>query len=209
MHYSINEIESWESRFRANFINSLAGVKQVVLVGTKSKEGLSNLAIFNSLIHIGANPPMYGLLFRPTTVRRDTLTNILETQYYTFNYVEVSEYKKAHQTSAKYETEQSEFTEVGFKQEIKPDFFAPFIENASVQIGLKFEQKIDIALNNTILVIGSIQTIELKNDLAATQDGFVPLSTTLACQGLDAYLETNILDRLSYAKADKELNSLL
>ena len=47
-------LKQYENRFRALLINSLAGIRQAVLIGTKSKDGYSNLAIFNSLIHIGA-----------------------------------------------------------------------------------------------------------------------------------------------------------
>ncbi len=68
----------YESRYRALLINSLAGVRQAILIGTKSKDGCSNLAIFNSLIHIGASPPLWGFICRPEIVKRDTLNNILE-----------------------------------------------------------------------------------------------------------------------------------
>jgi flavin reductase (DIM6/NTAB) family NADH-FMN oxidoreductase RutF len=53
-------IEQLEQRYRTAFINSLAGFRQAVLVGTKSKDGNSNLAIFNSLMHLGAQPALYG-----------------------------------------------------------------------------------------------------------------------------------------------------
>jgi hypothetical protein len=61
-------LTQYDSRFRATFINSLAGLKQAILIGTKSKEGSTNLAIFNSLIHIGANPALWGFICRPATV---------------------------------------------------------------------------------------------------------------------------------------------
>jgi hypothetical protein len=46
------EIEKLEQRYRTAFINSLAGFRQAVLVGTKSFDGHTNLAIFNSLIWV-------------------------------------------------------------------------------------------------------------------------------------------------------------
>ena len=76
-----NEIENQEQRYRTAFINSLAGFRQAVLVGTKSLEGNNNLAIFNSLIHLGASPALFGLINRPDSVQRDTLQNILETSF--------------------------------------------------------------------------------------------------------------------------------
>jgi flavin reductase (DIM6/NTAB) family NADH-FMN oxidoreductase RutF len=110
------DISQLEQRYRTAFVNSLAGFRQVVLVGTKSADGKTNLAIFNSLIHLGANPALFGLMSRPDTVQRDTLQNILDTKEYTLNYIQASLYKKAHQTSARYEKGISEFEKVGFQE---------------------------------------------------------------------------------------------
>lgn len=197
-------LNQYDSRFRATLINSLAGVKQAILVGTKSKEGCSNLAIFNSLIHIGANPALWGFIIRPATVRRDTLHNILETNSYTINFVATKDYKKAHQTSAKYDQEVSEFEACGFDEYHHPDFDAPFVAKAPVKVAMKLEQKIDIAINNTILIIGSIQYIEIDENIISS-DGFAALNqlNTLACSGLDAYYETHFIERLTYANTEK------
>ena len=194
-------IRNYENRYRATMINSLAGIKQAFLIGTRSKDGLSNLAVFNSLIHIGASPPLWGFICRPDTVRRDTLNNILETNNYTINYVAVSYYEKAHQTSAKYEKEVSEFEACRFTEVSQANFDAPFVAEAHVKVAMKLEQKIDIDINGTILVIGSIQQIELDETLLSS-DGFVALhkANTLACAGLDAYYETSLIDRLSFAR---------
>ena len=197
-------LSEYETRYRATLINSLAGIRQAVLISTKSKDGYSNLAIFNSLIHIGANPPLWGFICRPDTVKRDTLNNILETNYYTFNYVPVNDFEKAHQTSAKYEKEISEFNACGFKEYYHPDFIVPFVADAPVKVGMKLQEKIDIQINNTILIIGSIEFIEI-DEMFIAQDGFVALDkiNALASAGLDAYYETKLIERLSYAKPDR------
>lgn len=206
MHsFDKNELLELNSRYRATLINSLAGFKTAVLIATENSLGQSNLAIFNSLIHIGANPPLYAFICRPDTVKRDTLTNILETGYYSFNYVRSSEFVKAHQTSAKYDTEISEFNAVGFEKTYLNDFPAPFIKDAPVKIAMKFIEKIDIAINGTIMVLGSVEKIIFEEDLIS-DDGFVALEKAdiLACTGLDAYYKTLFLGRLSYAKTDAE-----
>jgi flavin reductase (DIM6/NTAB) family NADH-FMN oxidoreductase RutF len=66
-------IDGFEKKYRTSFINSLAGFRQVALVGTRSEVGLTNVAIFNSLMHLGANPALFGLLSRPDGVDRHTL----------------------------------------------------------------------------------------------------------------------------------------
>jgi flavin reductase (DIM6/NTAB) family NADH-FMN oxidoreductase RutF len=204
-----SDIEAMEQRFRATFINSLAGFRQAMLIGTKDLEGNSNLAIFNSLIHIGANPPLYGFISRPDTVKRDTLKNILDTQAYTINYVSTTDFKKAHQTSAKYASPISEFKEVGFTEVYLDGFPPPFVKEAVVKIGMKLVDKIEIKVNGTVLVIGSIELVEI-NEKIISKDGFVALEKeqVLASVGLDAYYSTQFLGRLSYAKPDVETTLL-
>ncbi|HMP99038.1 MAG TPA: flavin reductase [Cyclobacteriaceae bacterium] len=188
-------------RYRANLINSLAGIRQVALIGTQSPAGQNNLAIFNSLLHVGANPPLYALLFRPETVRRDTLSNILDTGFYTINYVRSTQFSKAHQTSAKYEHQEDEFEKCGFKAEFKDAFKAPYVVKAPVQIGMQLQERVDLKINGTIMIIGSLEHIYLDENLIAS-DGLVDLASTdiLACQGLYQYYQVKEIARLPYAK---------
>ncbi len=202
MIFNKADIENLEKRFRTAFINSLGGFRQAVLVGTKSKEGQTNLAIFNSLIHLGASPALFGLISRPDSVQRDTLQNILDTKEYTLNYVRADKYEKAHQTSARYEKGVSEFDKVGFK-ELYHNNFAPFVADAVVKIAMKLEQTIPITLNGTILIIGSVIQIEIGESLVG-KDGFIALSDAevLLSQGLDAYFVSKPIGRLKYAKPE-------
>ena len=50
------ELMGMEQRKRAHLINSVGGFKSVCLIGTVDKVGQTNLAIFSSIVHIGANP---------------------------------------------------------------------------------------------------------------------------------------------------------
>jgi len=194
-------IEQLEQRYRTAFINSLAGFRQAVLVGTKSVDGNTNLAIFNSLIHLGAKPALFGLISRPDVVQRDTLQNIMDTKEYTLNYIHASQYKKAHQTSARYDKGISEFEKVGFMPSYQAGCYAPFVEEAVVKIAMKFEDSIPITLNGTILIIGSIMQVDINDGIVGV-DGFVNLSASevLISQGLDAYFVSSEIGRLPYAK---------
>lgn len=201
MIFKKEDIQQLEQRYRTAFVNSLAGFRQAVLVGTKSAAGLSNLAIFNSLIHLGANPALFGLINRPDSVPRHTLQNIIDTKEYTLNYVQALHYAKAHQTSARYEKSESEFEKVGFKEQYHSSCNAPFVEEAVVKIAMKFEEIIPISLNGTILIIGSIMQVDIDASLVKP-DGFVSLSEKeiLISQGLDAYFISKKIGRLPYAK---------
>lgn len=196
-----DDIEQLEQRYRTAFINSLAGFRQAVLVGTKSVDGHTNLAIFNSLIHLGSNPALFGLINRPESVQRDTLQNILETKEYTLNYIRSAQYQKAHQTSARYDKGVSEFEQVGFDELYHPSFYAPFVQDAVVKIAMKFEDSIPIPLNGTIIIIGSIMHVDMDASMVGA-DGFVALSEAdiLISQGLDAYFVTKPVGRMPYAK---------
>ncbi|NBU80588.1 MAG: flavin oxidoreductase [Flavobacteriaceae bacterium] len=195
---------------RVHFVNSLGGFKSVSLIGTIDNEGKKNLAVFSSLVHIGANPPLIAMIFRPSPPERNTLKNLLETGFYTINHINQNIYQQAHQTSARYDLGISEFDKTGLTPIFKNEFKAPFVEESLVQIGVAFREKIDITINNTTMVIGEIIQIYIPED-CLHKDGFIDLekANTITCSGLDSYHKTIQLDRLSYAKPDKEITSLL
>lgn len=203
-HISNHEILSMEQRYRATFINSLGGFKSVNLIGTKNKKEQSNLAIFNSIVHLGANPPLVGMIVRPDSVERHTYENILETGFYTLNHLNETIYKQAHQSSARYLRHESEFEATGLSEEYKNGFFAPFVKESSIQIALELREKQELIINGTILVIGEIKEVYLPRH-ALSADGCVDLEKagTITCSGLDTYSKTIKLARLSYAKPGK------
>ncbi|CAD7816239.1 hypothetical protein CHRY9390_03129 [Chryseobacterium aquaeductus] len=80
-HFTNQQIADLEERKRTAMINSLSGFKSLNLIGTINKIGQTNLAIFNSVMHIGANPALMGFICRPDSVERDTLENIKQTGF--------------------------------------------------------------------------------------------------------------------------------
>lgn len=209
-HFSFDDIMMMEKQKRVHFVNSLGGFKSVALVGTVDALGNENLSIFSSVFHIGANPPLMGLIFRPSPPERDTMNNILSTGYYTINHINEKIYQQAHQTSARYEASISEFEATGLKAEYRGKFFAPFVAESQLQMGVVFKEKIDLNINNTKLIIGEITDVYLPSG-CLLEDGFIDLekANTITCSGLDSYHKTVQLDRLSYAKPDQQLASIL
>lgn len=188
-----------EKLFRTKFINSLAGIRQIALIGTKSKDGRENVAIFNSLIHLGANPPLFGFISRPDSVERDTLRNIKETSSYTINYLDKKWMKNAHKTSARYPKEISEFSATDFSAVYICDCIAPFVKEADLKIEMKMKQILNIEINNTKMIIGTIESVQIpKNRLA--HDGLVLHDHLLVSGGLDSYYSTKFMGQLPYAK---------
>jgi flavin reductase (DIM6/NTAB) family NADH-FMN oxidoreductase RutF len=103
---NISTIKTWERFYRANFINSLTGFKSVSLIGSINTQGQPNLAIFSSIVHLGADPALVGFINRPLAAAPHTIGNIQATKSYTINHVHAGIIQQAHQTSAKYAIEQ-------------------------------------------------------------------------------------------------------
>jgi len=192
---------SMEQRKRAHLINSVGGFKNVCLIGTADNAGNTNLAIFSSVVHIGANPPLICFIMRPDTVERHSLSNILETGSYTINHVNQFIYKQAHQTSARYPKNISEFDATGLTSEYKNDCKAPFVKESIVQMEVEFKERIDLTINNTIMIIGEIKQLWFPAD-CLSEDGYLDIEKagTISCTGLDSYHVTQRLERLNYAK---------
>lgn len=204
------QIMDMEKQERVHFANSLGGFKSVGLIGTQNKKGQTNLAIIDSILHIGSNPPLFGMIFRPGIVERHTLENILETGYYTINHITENIFKQAHQTSARYDREISEFEITNLNPSYKNNFFVPFVAESPVQLAMEFKEKTILTINNTVLVIGEVKAVYFPED-CLLNDGFLDLekATSITCSGLDSYHKNTRIDRLSYAKPDKTITSLL
>lgn len=196
-----SDLIQMEQRKRAHLINSVGGFKSVCLIGTVDLIGQTNLAIFSSIVHIGANPPLISFIMRPDSVERHTLANILETGSYTINHLNESNYKQAHQSSARYAKEVSEFDATGLSTEYKANCKAPFVKESNVQLELDFKQRIDLTINNTIMIIGEIKNIYFPEG-CMQEDGFLDIEKagTITCSGLDSYHLSKSLARLPYAK---------
>ncbi len=183
-----SDIDKLDKYYRINLINQLSGVKGANLIGSVSGTGLSNVAIFNSVIHIGANPASVGFVLRPLTVARHTYSNIMETGFYTINQVSSSFIDKAHHTSGKYAEGISEFTEVGLQEEYLGDFKAPYVGESKIRMGVSFVEKHEIALNGTVLMVGKIEELVIEDGLIEST-GHLDLdaANAMGVAGLDTY----------------------
>jgi len=117
-HNNTRDFAEMDKISRLNLINSCTGYKSANLLATRSATGKTNVAIFNSVIHLGSNPPLLGFILRPATIPRSTLKNIKETAVFTVNHIHQDMIKQAHQTAAKYEEHISEFINPDCKKSI-------------------------------------------------------------------------------------------
>ena len=207
--FDYEKLMQLDGRYRANLINKIAGYKTANLIGTRSGSGQENLAVFNSVVHVGANPPYLGFVLRPTTVERPTDENVVETGYYTINQITERIHGQAHMTSAKFQRGVSEFETCGLEPYYIKGFSAPFVAESAIKIGLQLEEVCHIKSNDTRLVVGKVIQVILP-DGALGEDGDLALESlhTVAIGGLDTYYKGVKLGRYGYARPGEDLRKL-
>lgn len=201
MYFSKNDIDQLKHLYRINLINSCSGYKSANLLGSISKEGIPNVAVFSSITHLGSNPPTLGFILRPTTVPRNTYKNIKETGVFTINHIYSDIIKDAHHTSAKYPDTISEFDVTQLIEEYKENCTAPFVLGSPVQLKMNYIEEYYIKSNDVIHIIAEIQDIYIKENLVS-EDGFIDLSkgNIAAINGLDGYSVADSNLRLEYQR---------
>ena len=205
MYITNRDIQKLDKIKRLNLINSITGIKPANLIGTVDETKNSNLAIFSSIVHLGSNPPLIGMVIRPIDkVIRHTYANILSNGYYTINHVPNHMTEQAHQTSAKYDKNVSEFEACGFTEEFTDGFPAPYVQESNIKIGMKHIESISIELNGTILCIGEIQHIILPEN-CFSDEGYIDLEKRLSTgiSGLNFYYKLSFTHRYDYARVKK------
>ena len=195
------DLASMPQRYRTSFVNALSGFKSANLVGTRNPDGQENLALFSSAVHLGADPALLGLISRPPVSDRHTLENILATGVFTLNQVHQDITEAAHQTSARYPRDTSEFQACGLTPWYSETLDAPYVQESRLRIGLRLRDTLPIPLNNTVLIIGEI--IEVLTETGAVgDDGHIHIHhlDAVTVSGLDSYHRTLPLARYPYAK---------
>lgn len=209
-YFSSSDILQMESRQRAAFMNSLSGFKSASLIGSIDNKGNTNLAIFSSVVHLGSNPALIGFINRPDSTSRHTLENILETNCFTINHINAAICKQAHQTSARYPKDISEFDATRLTPEFSKLLEAPYVRESHIKYGLEFVEKHELKINGTILIIGKVVEIIIPERCLLAHGAIdIEKAETIAISGLDSYHTTRQLSRLTYAQTDKMPEDIL
>ena len=187
---------------RLKLINSITGVKPANLIGTRSSDGITNLAIFSSIVHLGSNPPLISFVTRTSKeVNRNTLANILSTNFFTINQIQKSFVKNAHYTSAKFNASTSEFQMCKLDEEYINNFYAPFVKQSNLKIGLELKEIIKITSNDSTLVVGEIKQITTKKEYLKDDFMFdLEKSGALAIGGLNEYFTIKNIAKFPYVR---------
>ena len=199
--YTTTEIQAMDRFYRGNFMNTLSGYKSASLLVSQDQNGLSNVAIFSNIVHLGADPGLIGFVNRPLQAAPHSLRNIEQTGLYTLNLIPRSIIEAAHQSSAKYPDGVSEFDHLGIHPLLLTEFACPFVQESPIKYGLKLEEIIPIKQNNTFFVIGSIQ-VAYVDPAIIDPDGFIRLEKEeiITSLGTEGYYLPTFLEKRPYAK---------
>lgn len=205
MTLSLSDIQQMTRIPRLTLINTITGFKSGNLVGTVNADGLPNLAIFSSAVHIGSEPPLIGIVTRPIVpdgkTTRHTYDNLKKSGFFTLNHVHTGMIRQAHQTSASYPENVSEFEAVGLTPQYLGLGNTPYVAESRIKMGLEYVEEYAIQANQTILIIGKVLELILPDDCLDDQGNLnLNQAETVAVSGLDTYHAPQFLDRLAYAR---------
>jgi flavin reductase (DIM6/NTAB) family NADH-FMN oxidoreductase RutF len=204
LHITEDMLAGMERFHRANLINSLSGAKQAMLVGTCNSQGQTNLALFSSIVHLGADPALLGFIQRPVGVSGDSYRNIISTGVYTLNHVHGGILGQAHFTSARFPADVSEFDKCRLTPFYLDGFAAPFVQESRIAMGMKLVEVVPITHNDTKLVIGRVKHIRLEK-ACLSEDGNLDMNIvdSIVVSGLETYHRLEQVARMGYAKVER------
>ena len=205
MTHQLSGPDDWtqhRSRHFAAWFSQLEGMRSPVAVGTRGEDGVNNLAVFNSMTHIGSRPPFLALVFRPLTVERHTYDNLKATGVYTVNHLPAEHLDALHATSAKYPRGESEFEATGLTA-LGSAAGAPYVAEATVAMQLRFEEEYFVRANDSVIVIGRVEELRLPAEARFTE-GALDWGAMggLVVSGLYNYYTVGFERRKAYAQPD-------
>ena len=195
------DIANMDKLVRVQLATSLPGVKPIALIGSIDSKGQTNLAPFSSVVHLGSNPALLGMVTRPDVVDRHTLANILETKSWTINHLTPELVEQAHHCSARYPDHISEFDATGLTPHFENGVPAPFVAESPFRLALELVDLIDIPANGTKLIVGRVTLIQVPDEHFG-EDGSIDLTGIglVGSTALDTYFSVAPFKRLPYAK---------
>jgi len=204
LHITEDMLAGMERFHRANLINSLSGAKQAMLVGTCNSQGQTNLALFSSIVHLGADPALLGFIQRPVGVSGDSFRNLTDTGCYTLNHVHGGILVNAHYTSARFPPEVSEFDACHLTPYFLEGFRAPFVKESRISMGMELVEVIPVTHNDTKLVIGRVKHIRLDRECMGDDGNLdVNMTDSIVVSGLETYHRLEQVARMGYAKVER------
>lgn len=146
--------------------------RPIAWVGTRSREGVDNLAPFSYFMGVSSRPPALAISVsrRAGGLLKDTARNILETGVFTVSIAGVAQAVALNATSADLPPDQSEFALAGLVPLDGERVAAPRPAEAAVSFECALQHALD--LDSTHLIVGQVRLLHL-DDAVIGPDGLV------------------------------------
>jgi flavin reductase (DIM6/NTAB) family NADH-FMN oxidoreductase RutF len=137
-------------------------------IGTRSVDGINNLAPYSFFNGVAASPPT--VMFAPTgqpDARKDTLTNVRATEVFTVNIVTFSLAEAMNSTSGTYPEEVDEFDVAGLTVREAESINAPIVAEAPASFECRVSQIVEIgrAPMGSHVVFGEVVAFNVEDRL--------------------------------------------
>ena len=198
------QIEQMDKIQRLNFINSCTGYKSANLIATISNSGKSNVAVFSSVTHIGSDPALIGFIIRPSVTPRNTYANIKEYGYFTVNHIYSDIIAEAHQSSANYGPDESEFDHTNLEAVYHGGCPISFVKGSPVKLLCKYSSEYLIKENGCMHIIASIEAIFYEEELLDKEHHLqLDKGKVVTISGLKSYALPQVLKEFPKALVPK------
>ena len=155
-----------------HLMTSILIPRPIAWVGTRSADGIDNLAPFSYFMGVSSRPP--ALAISVSRLRggalKDTARNILETGVFTVSMVPVALADRMNHTAAAWPAAASEFEAAGLTAAESDAVAAPYPAESPVSMACKLVHAHD--MGSTHLLVGEI-TLFLLDDAVLGEDGRV------------------------------------
>jgi flavin reductase (DIM6/NTAB) family NADH-FMN oxidoreductase RutF len=198
------QIEQMGKIHRLNLINSCTGYKSANLIGTISNSGKTNVAVFSTVTHLGSDPALIGFIIRPSFTPRNTYSNIKEYGYFSINHIYSDIIAEAHQSSANYSADDSEFEHTKLEPIYHGGCPVPFVKGSPVKLLCKFVNEYLLKENGCMHIIASIEAIFYEEELLDSEHHLqLEKGKVVAISGLKAYSLPHLLNEFPKAIVPK------
>jgi flavin reductase (DIM6/NTAB) family NADH-FMN oxidoreductase RutF len=149
--------------------------RPIAWAGTRSREGVNNLAPFSFFNAFSSTPPIVGFSTIPRLDgrKKDTLQNVIDSKCFTLSTVSHKLVTQMSKSAALLEPEEDEFSYAGLEPAEAHSICAPYVKDALLVFECELNQIVSFGEveGSGNLILGQIRHIMIDDDIY--QDGYV------------------------------------
>jgi len=161
-----------------NFLIGGVAPRPIAWAGTRSKDGINNLAPFSFYNAFSSTPPIVGFSAIPRLdgSNKDTLQNIIDTECFTLSTVSHKLVQQASKSAALLEPDEDEFDYAGLEPAEAQNINAPYVKDALLVFECTLNQIVSFGHHEGAgnLILGEIKFIAIDDSIY--NDGYVDIA---------------------------------